>query len=206
MAVPYDQVPDEEEEAGSGREQTDFASIRDSFYILMNMNQYTMNPGVFRNQKDAERLLRIVLFSKHLPLEGKSPGGSLNKKRQNLARYLRKSRRRGVVPVFISTMWFLFSLAISIQAGEFSSSLPASRSLSARQERHLTHLYQVDTVTQKGAKFKQLLANSARTLPRMILRSDAFSVGCPSSSSVVLSIATRPRLKISRVDSTSWST
>ena len=120
----------------------DFLSIRDSFYLLITMNQYTMKDTV-RQQKQAEGLLRIALFSKelrllkpkclpekftyHTPLanslrfqaNGQSRLESkeeLNRLRQSLARELRLKRRRGVVPVFISTLWFVFSLGLSIQA------------------------------------------------------------------------------------------
>lgn len=139
---------------------TDFASIRDSFYLLNVMNQYTMRPHV-RQKKEAEGLLRIVLFSKDLRLvketlapkrvepmlqRAPSPGdrfrngeqivrdpstrraigstpksdlepeGHLNELRQKLAEDLRATRKRGAVPVYLSLLWFLFSLAISIQA------------------------------------------------------------------------------------------
>lgn len=140
---------------------SDFSSIRDSFYLLMTMNQYTMRPKV-RQKKEAEGLLRIVLFSKDLGLlkpdkatevseamlrrsshetpttaydsgTSRFPGlniaptmsrrpsidlepiGHLNSLRQALAADMRAGRKRGVVPVFITTMWFLFSLAISTQ-------------------------------------------------------------------------------------------
>ena len=79
---------------------------------------------------EAEKLLRIALFSDTLKLsreENKvSPddmtpsrmtsSSRLVLKRQALARSLRENRKKGVVPVFVSLMWFLFSLAISIQA------------------------------------------------------------------------------------------
>lgn len=105
MAVPYeDQVP------GRG---SDFASIRDSFYILTTMNQFTMNPQASM-RKESEGLLRIALFSKDLRLHG-TPS-SLKETRQKLAQELREGRKRGVVPVFISTMWFLFALGLSIQS------------------------------------------------------------------------------------------
>ncbi|KAE9993010.1 hypothetical protein EG327_006979 [Venturia inaequalis] len=105
MAIPYDgPVPDE---------NSDFASIRDSFYLLMNINQYGMKPGISLT-KEAEGLLRIMLFGKDLRLLGSKK--SLNAARRKLVRELRSNRRRGVVPVFISTLWFLFSLAISIQS------------------------------------------------------------------------------------------
>ena len=108
MAVPYeDQVP------GPG---SDFASIRDSFYILMTMNQFTMNPQA-SVRKESEGLLRIALFSKDLRLHGTT--SSLKETRQKLAQELREGRKRGVVPVFISTMWFLFALGLSIQSGTY---------------------------------------------------------------------------------------
>lgn len=68
--------------------------------------------------REAEGLLRIVLFSKDLQLLDKNT--RLATERQRLAKDLREARKRGVVPVFISTLWFLFSLAISIQSGECS--------------------------------------------------------------------------------------
>lgn len=105
MAVPYDgPLP------GVG---SDFASMRDSFYILNNINQYKMKPLISMS-KGAEGLLRIVLFSRDLRLVG--TGRTLRQKREKLAQELRSNRRKGVVPVFISTMWFLFSLGITIQA------------------------------------------------------------------------------------------
>lgn len=79
------------------------------------MNQFSIRPDV-SVKREAEGLLRIVLFSKDLQLLNTNI--RLATERQRLAKYLRDARKRGVVPVFISTMWFLFSLAISIQAGE----------------------------------------------------------------------------------------
>ncbi|EOD52434.1 putative glutamine-dependent nad(+) synthetase protein [Neofusicoccum parvum UCRNP2] len=70
-------------------EQSHFSSIRDSFYILMTMNQYTMRRSEALN-KEAEGLLRIVLFSKDLQLRGKDGKEKrLNKVRQDLAHKLR---------------------------------------------------------------------------------------------------------------------
>ncbi|EKG16653.1 hypothetical protein MPH_06107 [Macrophomina phaseolina MS6] len=98
------------------QEESNFGSIRDSFYILMTMNQYTMRRSEAEN-KEAEGLLRVVLFSKDLRLRGKDGREKrLNDMRQNLARKFRAARRRGTVPVFVSTGWFLFSLGISIQS------------------------------------------------------------------------------------------
>ncbi|OQO03790.1 hypothetical protein B0A48_10430 [Cryoendolithus antarcticus] len=147
LAVPYDRK--------ITAPVTNFGSIRDSFYLLMTMNQFTMRPHV-RQRKEAEGLLRIALFSKDLRLlrPGKSPDGrvarasfdvepgqfgvwnpapttesyvprptadletegQLNKLRQSIAQGMRDGRKRGVVPVFISTLWFLFALALSIQS------------------------------------------------------------------------------------------
>jgi hypothetical protein len=110
MATPYDgPLPDKD---------SDFACIRDSFYLLMNLNQYKMKP-VISMTREAEGLLRIVLFSKDLELLGSNK--TLRELRRKLAQDLRSNRRRGVVPVFISTLWFMFSLGISIQSGELSS-------------------------------------------------------------------------------------
>ena len=91
---------------------SDFASIRDSLYILMIMNQFKMKPNASR-RKETEGLLRIVLFSKDLKLVRTDE--TLKQVRQRYATDLRAGRKRGVVPVFISALWFLFSLAISIQ-------------------------------------------------------------------------------------------
>jgi hypothetical protein len=105
MSVPYDEMPT----AGS-----EFASMRDSFYILMNLNQYKMKP-VISMTREAEGLLRIALFSEELKLIGRRK--TLSQIRDRLAQDLRSNRQRGVVPIFISTLWFLFALGISIEAG-----------------------------------------------------------------------------------------
>ncbi|QDS77203.1 hypothetical protein FKW77_002639 [Venturia effusa] len=116
MAIPYDgAVPNENH---------DFASIRDSFYLLMNINQYGMKPGISLT-KEAEGLLRIMLFGKDLRLLGSKK--SLNTARRKLVQELRSNRRRGVVPVFLSTLWFLFSLGISIQSCKSVINLYKSR-------------------------------------------------------------------------------
>jgi hypothetical protein len=105
MAVPYDY--------DASAPHSEFGNIRDSFYILTSLNQYSIK-SVVSLKDEAEGLLRIVLFSKDLRLAGTTK--TLRQSRQDLAQSLRKRRRRGVVPVFISTMWFLFSLAISVQS------------------------------------------------------------------------------------------
>jgi hypothetical protein len=108
MATRYDEIPPE----GS-----DFSGVRDSLYILTVMNQYTINPNMRKATGVAERLLRTALFDENLTVDGVK-GQKLQQLRANTANSLRKSRRRGVVAVFISLGWFMFSLAISIQAGK----------------------------------------------------------------------------------------
>jgi hypothetical protein len=106
MAIPYTSSP---------LEDSEFADMRDSFYLLTNLNQYKMKP-VISMTREAEGLLRIVLFSSDLKLPGKKK--SLGQMRRRLAEDLRSNRRRGVVPIFISTLWFVLALGISIEAGE----------------------------------------------------------------------------------------
>lgn len=91
--------------------------MRDSFYLLSVMNQYTIKHVM--PTEGAEKLLRIALFSDSLQLEVvEDESRSLVKRRRKMARSIREARKKGVVPVFISLLWFLFSLAISIQAGK----------------------------------------------------------------------------------------
>ncbi|MCJ1428298.1 hypothetical protein MMC29_006207 [Sticta canariensis] len=117
MATMYDEVPDQDSQ---------FAQIRDSFYILSVMNQYTIKQGM--PAVAAERLLRIALFSDSLQLTAiEDRTRCLVKRRSQLASLIRRDRKKGVVPVFICLMWFLFSLAISIQAawGQLGSNAAA---------------------------------------------------------------------------------
>ncbi|KAL8862661.1 MAG: hypothetical protein Q9178_001159 [Gyalolechia marmorata] len=65
--------------------------------------------------REAEKLLRIALFSRALQVHPKNTGPqSLVLRRTLLARSLRERRKRGIVPVFVSLGWFLFALALSI--------------------------------------------------------------------------------------------
>ncbi|KAK0254265.1 hypothetical protein LTS09_010691 [Friedmanniomyces endolithicus] len=151
MATPYDSV--------DTTRDSNFASIRDSLYLLVSLNQYSISRNAMdtnsNDSKPAEGLLRVALFSKDLRLlkrteavhelqhqqpvvqssgvdaHGRAqqvhittpanagtnlePPNELNSMRQELAQDLRESRRKGVVPVFLSTGWFIFALAISIQ-------------------------------------------------------------------------------------------
>lgn len=87
MAVKYDETPDR---------KSDFGSMRDSMYLLLVMNQYTLKPTAILREKEAEGLLRIVLFSKDLVLTDTDK--SLRQMRRILAREVREMRRRGAVP------------------------------------------------------------------------------------------------------------
>ncbi|KAF2024567.1 hypothetical protein EK21DRAFT_78439 [Setomelanomma holmii] len=104
MAVKYEETPDR---------KTDFGSMRDSMYLLLVMNQYTLEPEVVEGKKEAECLLRIALFSRDLRLTDTDK--TLRQMRRILARELREMRRRGAVPVFVSIMWFLFAFALSVE-------------------------------------------------------------------------------------------
>lgn len=106
MATEYNVFPDSNSE---------FRRIRDSFYILSVMNQFVINPKM--DKISAEKVLRIALFENDLELP--DPKKGLAEWRAELALSLRTDRRRGVVPVFVSTLWFVLSLAISIHAGVY---------------------------------------------------------------------------------------
>ena len=104
---------------GKAREQVESAQhmdkmrdMRDSLYILSVMNQYSVKSSIDTGQ--AATLLRVALFA-----DINTPNLNLTARRQRLATTLREGRKRGIVPVFVTLMWFLFSLAISIE-GDFS--------------------------------------------------------------------------------------
>ncbi|KAI9782874.1 MAG: hypothetical protein M1816_001655 [Peltula sp. TS41687] len=101
MSIPYGSFPDE---------HSAYSEIRDSFYILNIMNQYTLDQRM--DKVAGERLLRVVLFSNDLKLPGRMK--SLAQLRREVAASLREGRRRGIVPVYVSLLWFISSLAISI--------------------------------------------------------------------------------------------
>ena len=61
----------------------------------------------------SEKLLRIALFSDELPMRNEA---GLTVRRQKLAGTIRAFRKKGVIPVFVSTLWFLVALAISIDS------------------------------------------------------------------------------------------
>lgn len=100
-----------EDEKGH-KTRSDYASYRDACFLLSVMNQYTIN--VRFNGASAEKLLKVALFSHDLRLPV-AAGGSIEEVRQILARDTRESRKRGTVQCFLSMLWFIFGMVISIQ-------------------------------------------------------------------------------------------
>ncbi|KAL8756258.1 MAG: hypothetical protein Q9184_004563 [Pyrenodesmia sp. 2 TL-2023] len=93
---------------------SEFAQMRDSLYILAVMNQYSVKRRM--PAQEGEKLLRIALFSNALPIKSKRGySETLMERRQYLAGTLRATRKKGVVPVYISLAWFIFSLALSVE-------------------------------------------------------------------------------------------
>ena len=81
-ATRYDEYPDQ----GS-----DFSQMRDSLYILCIMNQYSAKLSL--PPIEAERLLRLALFSNLLPLRGSSIGRNIIDRRSELAQNFREGRK-----------------------------------------------------------------------------------------------------------------
>lgn len=104
MSVGYRELP--------SNERGYYSSIRDSFTVLVNINQYQMKS--IASKKDCERVLRIMLFSTSLRLINTNE--TVSDVRHRLAQDLRNSRKRGVVPNFIAIGWFLFAMVLSIQS------------------------------------------------------------------------------------------
>ena len=105
MSTKYDEYPPEDSQ---------FSYMRDSLYILCIMNQYTPNPSL--PPVEAEHLLRLALFSNLLQLKGSDEErDSLLSRRTVLAKALREGRKKGVIPVFVSFLWFVFALVLSIE-------------------------------------------------------------------------------------------
>lgn len=108
QATKYEETP---------TEGSQYSQIRDSMYILSVMNQYTIKQRM--PSQEAERLLRIALFSDSLQLEAvEGQYNTIVSRRRELAKAIREGRKKGIVPVFISQMWFLFSLAITLESGQ----------------------------------------------------------------------------------------
>lgn len=95
------------------RDRSEYASYRDAFFILSVMNQFTININF--NGAAAEKLLKVALFSKQLRLP-LAEAADLEEARQALARDTREARKRGTVQCFLSQLWFIFGMVISIQS------------------------------------------------------------------------------------------
>lgn len=91
--------------------------MRDSLYILVCMNQYTIHPEITTDEakQAAETLVRVAVFGRLLHKKG-TASPFLILSRKHVAQRLRNIRKRGVVPVLISVFWFLFSLVLCIQS------------------------------------------------------------------------------------------
>ena len=112
MATAFEDYPMDTDADGSSQ----FAQMRDSLLILSVMNQYSTKQN--KRVEEAEKLIRVALFSDSLQLEvDEDETRNLVKRRQKLARLMRQGRKKGVVPIFISLAWFIFSYVISLQAG-----------------------------------------------------------------------------------------
>ena len=81
MATRYEDYP----EQGS-----EFSKMRDSLYILCIMNQYSAKLSL--PPIEAEKLLRLALFSNLLPLRGSSNGHDIVDRRTELAQNFREGR------------------------------------------------------------------------------------------------------------------
>ncbi|KAL8964035.1 MAG: hypothetical protein Q9183_004758, partial [Haloplaca sp. 2 TL-2023] len=105
MATNFDEFPNDE---------SDFAGMRNSLFILSVMNQYSMKRRM--PAKEGEKLLRVALFDNILQILSKDGfAQSLVYRRNTMAQSLRERRKKGVVPIFITLGWFLFALALSIE-------------------------------------------------------------------------------------------
>lgn len=91
-------------------EESMFAKARDSFSILAVMNQYKVSDKLPMDEEELRRHIRIALFGTDMD----NGVFGLDNKRKEVAAELRRLRKRGVVPVLISLLWFLVALAISI--------------------------------------------------------------------------------------------
>lgn len=109
LSVAYNELP---------LDGSDFSDFRDVMVALSGMNQFLLNRTLLRDEpKDtAQLVLRVALFG---DLVDPTDGVSTRMKRAELAASIRTKRRRGVVPVLLGLMWFLFILGLSINDSEF---------------------------------------------------------------------------------------
>ena len=65
---------------------------------------------------ESEHLLRLTLFSNLIQLNNSDDiRDSIVARRTELARNMREGRKKGVIPIFISFLWFVFALALTIE-------------------------------------------------------------------------------------------
>ena len=96
-------------------EGSDFDEIRDSFYLLGAMNQFTVNEAISRLEADS--LIRTALFSQKLKRDEEGGELDLVVERKILASKIRRMRRKGVVQVLITMALFLIAFGISLENG-----------------------------------------------------------------------------------------
>lgn len=100
-----------------------FADMRNSLVILATMDQYTVSPEMtssVENAIQAEHFLRAALFGHFSVPNPKNPDKfiPLSALRARLGYRILLRKRRGVVPNILTYLWFLFAVAISIEACE----------------------------------------------------------------------------------------
>jgi hypothetical protein len=105
-----------------------FADVRNAAIILSAMDQYSLSAEILphrdglQREWDAaipvERLIRVALLAHFDVPDPKAPWRmtTMAALRSKLARAILIRRRRGVVPNILTYFWFLFAVAISIQA------------------------------------------------------------------------------------------
>ena len=100
-------------------EGSDFAEIRDSFYLLGAMNQFTIDETI--SNSEADSVIRTALFCPRLMRDEEGSEIDLVIERRMLALKIRRARRKGVVQVLITMALFLIAFGISFADGKTSS-------------------------------------------------------------------------------------
>ncbi|CUS15639.1 unnamed protein product, partial [Tuber aestivum] len=84
---------------------SNFAELRDSFYLLSVINQYEIIIHSQLEERHIETILRVGLFDRRAEVQ---------RMRARVAACIRRERRRGTVQVLVSLAWFLVAMGISI--------------------------------------------------------------------------------------------
>ncbi|KAF3920576.1 hypothetical protein ABW21_db0200393 [Orbilia brochopaga] len=103
---------DDEEIADDDPDPNDqaFQDVRDSFSILCVMNQYKLSSLLPISESTLRKNIITALF-----LTDVSSGKfHLDATRRSVAADIRRLRKRGVVPILVSLLWYFFALAISM--------------------------------------------------------------------------------------------